>query len=103
MQALSELWYRMRGLFWPALAMLATAYFGYHTIQGDRGLIAYAHTAMEIKRMEAELAVIAAERQRLAARADLLHPDRVEPDMLDEQVRRTLGLAHPDELIVFAN
>ena len=29
-----------------------------------------------------------------------MHPDHVDPDMLDEQVRLMLGLAHPDDLII---
>jgi len=103
MQTLHQLRDRARGLLWPGLCLLAAAYFGYHALQGDRGLIAYAQTAMEIKRMEAELAELRVERQRMEAQAALLHPDHVDPDMLDEQVRRALGLAHPDELIVFTN
>ena len=103
MQALYQLKDRARGLLWPGLCLLTAVYFGYHALQGDRGLIAYAQTATEIKRMEAELASIRAERRHMEQRAALLHPDHVDPDMLDEQVRRILGLAHPDELIVFSN
>ena len=67
-----------------------------------RGLIAYMQYAMEVKRVEAELALIRAERERLERKVALLHPDHVDPDMLDERLRLILGLAHPDELIVFA-
>ena len=102
-QAFHQLRTRARGYFWPTLCTLAAIYFGYHAVQGERGFIAYSHNATEIKRVEAELALIRAERERLEARAALLHPNHVEPDMLDEQVRRILGLAHPDELIVFTN
>lgn len=92
---------RARGLIVPTLSTLVAVYFGYHAIQGDRGLIAYSHYALEIKRVEAELAEIRAQRQHLAHQVSLLHPEHVDPDMLDEQVRRNLGLARPDEMIVF--
>lgn len=103
MEAWHQLKDRARGLLWPGLCLLATFYFGYHALQGDRGLIAYAQTGMEIKRMQAELETIRAERQRLEHRVALLHPEHIDPDMLDEQARRVLGLARPDELIVFNN
>ncbi len=44
-----------------------------------------------------------AEHERLAAKVALLGPDHIDPDMLDEQVRRYLGLAHPDEIVIFTN
>ena len=103
MQALFRLSHRARRLIAPALCLLLAFYFGYHAVRGERGLIAFTHTATEIKRMEAQLDAIRAERSRLAERVALLHPDHVDPDMLDEQMRRILGLAHRDELIVFAN
>jgi cell division protein FtsB len=103
MEALRQFKHQARGLLWPGICLLATFYFGYHALQGDRGLIAYAQTATEIKRMQAELETLRSERSRMEHRVALLHPEHIDPDMLDEQVRRVLGLAHPDELIVFSN
>jgi len=101
MDSLYELRRRARGLVVPTLCILAAAYFGYHAVQGERGLIAYIQYSLEVQRVEAELALIRAEREQLGHKVALLHPDHVDPDMLDEQLRRILGLAHPDELIVF--
>jgi len=39
----------------------------------------------------------------LAHRAALLDPRRVDPDLADELVRRDLGVARPDELVVPLN
>ena len=61
--------------------------------------------SLEVERSEAELRSVAAEKRAIEARVALLHPDHVEPDMLDEQTRRILewadtGLARPIRLAV---
>ncbi len=100
-----ELWFairrRGRALIAPSLLLLVAAYFAYHTIQGQRGLIAYARLSLEVERSAGELRSVAAEKRGIEARVALLHPDHVEPDMLDEQTRRILGLAHPDEVVIY--
>ena len=86
----------------PALlACLAVAYFGYHAVQGGRGLMAYARLSQETALAEQVLALTEAERERLERRVGLLHPDRLDADMLDERARETLGLVHPDEAVMF--
>ena len=37
----------------------------------------------------------------LEQRVQLLHDGSLEKDMLDEQARRALNLAHPDELVIY--
>ena len=96
-----ELRRRARGLIAPTLCMLAVIYFGYHGVQGDRGLLAYSKLERNVQKAEIELQAMRAESRRLGRKVALLHPDHVDPDMLDEQVRGILGLAHPDELIIF--
>ena len=102
-----EFWYRLprrlQGLLAPAICALAVVYFGYHVVQGEKGLIAYARLLAEVERVEFGLAARQAEHERLAAKVALLSPDHIDPDLLDEQVRRYLGLAHPDEIIIFTN
>ncbi len=87
----------------PAIGTLVVIYFGYHVVQGEKGVIAYAQLASEVARVEASLAVRRAERARLEAKVALLGGDQLDADFLDEQVRRFLGLAHPDEVVVFTN
>ena len=41
-----------------------------------------------------------AERARLAHRAQLLDPAHADPDLVEEMVRRELGVARPDEVIL---
>ncbi len=100
-----EFWFairrRGRALIAPTLLLLIATYFAYHAIQGQRGLIAYARLSLKVERAEVELRTVAAEKRASEARVALLHPDHVEPDMLDEQTRRILGLAHPNEVLIY--
>lgn len=87
----------------PTLCACAIAYFGYHAVKGDRGLYAYARLTAEIQQNQFELAAATAERQRLDRRALLLKPTGLDLDMLEEQARRQLGLAHPDDVIILTD
>ena len=41
------------------------------------------------------------EREKLEKRVDLLRPENLDLDMLEERARSVLGLAHPDELVIY--
>ncbi len=46
------------------------------------------------------LTVVAAERAALDHRVADMQPDHVDPDLLDTQVRRTLDVVSPDEIVI---
>ncbi|NVJ99719.1 MAG: septum formation initiator family protein [Alphaproteobacteria bacterium] len=79
------------------------AYFAFHAFQGDNSLAAL----KQLEVQEQELAVLAAEvraeRDMLEARTASLSGSAIDPDMLEEQVRRRLGFTHPDEIVVFVS
>ena len=85
----------------PILGVLAVAYFSYHLIEGDRGLFAYLKLQHEIDRAEAAHLVTENEKQALEKRVSLLRPENLDTDMLEERSRDVLGLAHPDEIVVY--
>jgi cell division protein FtsB len=91
---------RARFVLVPVLGALLVAYFGYHAIEGDRGLLAYLKLTQEIKKAEISRDLIHADRDMLERRVALLRPDGVDPDMLDERVRLMLNLGRRDELTV---
>ena len=99
-----DFWYqvrrRLRHAAVPFLSACAAAYFGYHVIEGERGLIAWLQVSQEIERAEDEAAVRGIELARLENLVAALRPDALDTDMLDERSRIVLGLAHPDEIIV---
>ncbi|MBC6439401.1 MAG: septum formation initiator family protein [Rhodospirillales bacterium] len=82
------------------LGMCVVVYFGYHAIQGQHGVIMLLSHERRIAQAEVELAAAKAEEERLAHHVALLRPQSLDRDMLDEQVRLVLNLAHPDEIVI---
>jgi cell division protein FtsB len=91
---------RARYVALPVIGALVLAYFGYYAVQGDRGLLAYLRLAQEIRKAEITRDLLRSERETIERRVKLLRPDSIDPDMLDERVRATLGLSRPDEVVV---
>lgn len=91
---------RARHVVAPLIGALLVAYFGYHAVQGDRGLLAYLQLTQELKRAQLSLELFRAERELIERRAALLRPDGIDPDMLDERARVMLNLGHKDELVI---
>ncbi len=85
----------------PILGILAVAYFSYHLVEGDRGLFAYLKLQHEIDRAEAAYQLTENEKQALEKRVALLRPENLDTDMLEERSRDVLGLAHPDEIVIY--
>ena len=85
----------------PILGILAVAYFSYHLIEGDRGLFAYLKLQHEIDRAEAVYQLTENEKLSLEKRVALLRPENLDVDMLEERSRDVLGLAHPDEIVIY--
>ncbi|MBM3518648.1 MAG: septum formation initiator family protein [Alphaproteobacteria bacterium] len=91
---------RLRLVVVPAACALIGVYFGYHLVQGDRGLVAWLDLSQRIKRSETRLEVLSAERAERERRVALLRPDSLDRDLLDEQARRLLGVGHADEVVL---
>ncbi|MEH6524887.1 MAG: septum formation initiator family protein [Sneathiella sp.] len=85
----------------PILGILAVAYFSYHLIEGDRGLFAYLKLQHKIDKAEAVYLVSEGEKHALQKRVSLLRPENLDTDMLEERARDVLGLAHPDEIVIY--
>ncbi len=91
--------YVKRALF-PAFCTVVIAYFAYHLINGNRGLIAWQQLQLEVVELQSELDGLREVRARLEQRISLLQPDNLDPDMLDQRAREILNLAHPDEITI---
>ncbi len=100
---LTELRRRGRFVIGPLLGLAAFAYFAYHGIQGDRGLIAYLQLERQIEIAEQRLAELDAERAVWGHRTKLLRRDQLDRDMLDERARAMLNLVGPDEIVVMVD
>ena len=83
----------------PAACVALLAFFGWHALTGETGLLALGGYKAEQARLEVEAERKAAERTALERKVALLG-DRVEPDYAEELVRKRLGLVRDDEIIV---
>lgn len=72
-------------------------YFIFHAIYGERGILAYFNLNQKIEKAEEELENIKAERLEIEHKVKSLKPESLDPDMLDEQVRKNLGVAGKQE------
>jgi cell division protein FtsB len=84
----------------PALALIIVGTFAGHAIAGPNGILAWGGYHRALEQRQAELGKINQQRTELKHRAKLLDPNRADPDMADELVRKRLGLVRPDEVIV---
>ncbi len=91
---------RLRQVMVPFFGAAAFAYFGYHAVQGDRGLVAWWKLRYELEKAESELSDVSAQRDALEHRVSLLRPESLDPDMLEERARMMLGFVNPDDRIV---
>lgn len=98
---LKELNRRLRHVIGPLIGVGALAYFAYHTVEGDRGVLAWVRLDKEILAAEMQLATVSTERQSLEHRVLLLRPDHLDPDMLEERARTMLNMGHADEVVIF--
>jgi len=98
-----RLFSRLRVVFAPLMAVALIAYFGYHLINGDRGLLAYRDLSLAISQAEAIKSATGAEREVLERRVSLLRPESLDLDMLEERSRIILDLALPGDIILFNN
>ena len=87
----------------PAIAFTIIAFFGGYALFGSNGVLAWGDYSRRYQLRSTELASVQKEKAELANRVKLLDPRRANPDMVDELVRRDLGLTRPDEVIIPLN
>ncbi len=76
------------------------AYFAYHAVQGDRGLLAWWQLRHQMEAAEVQLSDVQAKKADLEHKIMLLKPESLDLDMLDERTRALFAYARPDELII---
>lgn len=91
---------KFRSHIFTMIAVLCLVYLGYHTIKGDRGLRAWAELTLRLNDVERQQAKVKARHDWLVHKVSLLRKDKVDPDMLDEALRRQLHLGRKDEIVI---
>lgn len=93
----------MRRAAMPALALIIVGNFAAYAVAGPNGLLAWGGYHRDLLQRRTELAQLETQRAALKHRSDLLDPNKADPDLADELVRRDLGLVRPDEVVVPLN
>jgi len=94
---------RLRLLVLPVLCAALLAYFTFNAVSGDQGLRKWSALNIEVENRRSDLDIVRTERQRLEHQVALLRPESLDPDLLDERARASLGVARPEELTIYRN
>jgi cell division protein FtsB len=84
----------------PLIGASLMGYFGYHAIQGDRGLMAWLTLKQQLRHADAQLASLQEEQASLSNRVQRMKPASLDADLLDEQTRLMLNYARSDEVVI---
>src|SRR5271163_4354150 len=82
------------------LGACIVGYFLYHTIQGDRGWLAMLRLQQQVNTAQDSLSQVQKERQALEHRVQLMRPNTLDPDLLDEKSRELLNYSKPGEIVI---
>jgi len=84
----------------PLAILFVVVYFGFHAFHGKNGFQARVTLEQDIASLEEKYQAIHEKRTNIQKHVDLLSPEHVDPDFLEEMVRRQLGYSHPDDIIL---
>ncbi|MEN8236316.1 MAG: septum formation initiator family protein [Pseudomonadota bacterium] len=84
----------------PTFMLSVVGYFAYHMVVGNHGLKAWSAVEQQLETSKIQLARLQAQQEKLAHKVALLRPDSLCPDLLEEQARKILGVASPNEIVV---
>ena len=79
-------------------AALLVGYFGVNAYSGNHGLKAKQDIDRQMAALSAELNHLQIERAQWQRRVNLLKPENIDPDMLDERARALLDYVGADDL-----
>jgi cell division protein FtsB len=100
---LQHIRYRLGRAIGPAFVIMALAYFAYHAIEGNHGLLALRALNHDLAELETGAAAAKAERVAYENKVANLRRDNLDLDLLDERSRDVLGYAEPGEVVIFTD
>jgi cell division protein FtsB len=92
---------RPRQILAPIVFATVFGYFGYHLVNGDRGLLAMVHLQREVLVAEQNLTEAETTRKIWERRVSALRNQSLDPDMLDERARVLLNFSRKDDTVIF--
>lgn len=92
--------FRIRSLLLTFAAISIIAYFAYHMFSGGRGIAALISLNSQISSIHNELELVRMERLQLEHSSNLLKSESLDLDLLEEQAKKVLGYAKPQEIVI---
>lgn len=80
---------------------VAVAFFGWHAINGERGLKARAEYERRIATLSLDLVQASKEKLEWQHRTALMRNEAVDRDLLEEQARAMLGRVNKRDVVIF--
>ena len=100
MSSLRDLKARARVSYGVIAGVLVFAYFIYHSVEGDRGLLALNNVNIRIAEAEKKLAELVVIERELEGKVIRLMPSSLDPDFLDERGRKILNFGNENDLVI---
>lgn len=101
MRLVQEIRHRLRNVLQPLFWLVLTFYFGYHAVNGERGLRRMFELKQEIKIASQVAEEIAARRLEMEQKVKQLSPQSIDIDMLDESARSMLNMGTDGDFVIF--
>ena len=100
MSSLRDLKARTRVSYGVIAGVLVFAYFIYHSVEGDRGLLALNNVNVRIAEAEKKLAELVVLERELEGKVIRLTPSSLDPDFLEERGRSILNFGHDNDIVI---
>ncbi|MHC8493776.1 FtsB family cell division protein [Thalassospira sp. SM2505] len=101
MSSSSPVFRRLKQAVAPVIAFTVMAYFIFHSVEGERGLLTYWSMQDRVTEIAKVLDETTERRKDLERHVVSLRASHLDPDLLDERARAMLNAAHPDDVIIF--
>lgn len=100
MNVLNELRRQGRQIIASIMGMAVIGYFAFHAVEGDRGLRAYFALKLQTELAREVHVALRQDRMTIERRVNLLKPENLDLDMLDERARTILNKVHEDDMVI---
>jgi len=86
----------------PIMGACVLGYFLYHTVEGERGWVAQMQLQNQVDAAQSRLDQLRKQHAALDHRVKLMRPESLDPDLLEEESRKTLNYSKPDDIIILS-
>ena len=100
MQLFQEMRRRVRYLIAPLFWLVLTVYFGYHAVNGERGLRRLFELRQEIQIASQVAEEVALRREEMEKKVLQLSPQGLDVDMLEESARTMLNMGQDGDYVI---